>query len=64
MESCHHKNWLYNILKGQMLQNCTNKTVYTEKATKVGQRFINKVYDQGFIEETIKEVADIETNKG
>lgn len=34
MESCHHKNWLYNIPKGQMLRlrrNCTNTNDYKSR---------------------------------
>lgn len=63
IESCHHKNWLYDIPKGQMLRlrlNCTNVIDYTEQPTKVGQRFINKGYDRRFIEETTKEILEME----
>lgn len=60
IESCHHKNWLYNVPKGQLVRlrcNCTQLNTFLDQADKLTSRFSNKGYGRQFIEEKVKEFA-------
>lgn len=61
--SCHHKNWLYNIPKGQILRrNCTDLEEFQVQAKMMGERFIQKGYEDMFIQEKVEEVTKISRN--
>lgn len=61
--SCHHRNWLFNILKGQIMRlrrNCMNKADFCTQVNLIGERFINKGYDTNLIKEKIEEVKNMQ----
>lgn len=54
--SCHHKPWLFNIPKGQLIRvkrNCTKESDYKIQADLIGRRFLEKGYDSEFIKQQI-----------
>lgn len=66
LESCHHRNCLYNIPKGQLMRlrrNCTNKSDFLAQAENMGHRFIKKGYDNQFVKRKITEVAEMNRNE-
>ena len=65
LNSCHHKSWLLNIPKGQLVRikrNCTNNTDFLTQAEFIGARFKNKGYSDNFIDEQIQSVAGLDRN--
>lgn len=66
IESCHHKNWIFNIPKGQLMRikrNCTKIETYFKQAEKIGERFMSKGYDRQFIKTQIAEVSKLDRNE-
>lgn len=62
VDSCHFDPWLINILKGQLIRlrrNCTDKSTFLEQANIIGRRFVQKGYNNDFIEDKIKEVSEL-----
>lgn len=61
--SCHHKPWLFNIPKGQLIRvqrNCTKESDYKIQADAVGKRFMEKGYDPEFINKQISLVQPLD----
>lgn len=62
VDSCHFDPWLINIPKGQMIRlrrNCTYKSTFLEQTKMIGEKLINKGYNEHFIEEKIEEVSKL-----
>lgn len=52
INSCHYALWLLNIPKGQMMRlkrNCTEGNDFKEQASMIGQRFVQKGYQETFL---------------
>ena len=62
VDSCHHDPWLINIPKGQLVRirrNCTDSQTFLEQAKMIGEKFVNKGYDDSFIQTQIQNVLEI-----
>ncbi|XP_040183666.1 uncharacterized protein LOC120916795 [Rana temporaria] len=63
VESCHHKPWLYNIPKGQLVRlkrNCTKEEDFNEQAQFIGKRFEDKGYDISWLKEQVINVQKLD----
>lgn len=65
LESCHHKSWLYNIPKGQLIRlkrNCSKAEDFNEQAQLIGRRFEEKGYDDSWLRKQIQNVHEMDRN--
>lgn len=61
--SCHHKPWLFNIPKGQLIRirrNCMKGSDFKTQADLIGKRFMEKGYDSEFINQQILSVQSLD----
>lgn len=61
--SCHHKPWLFNIPKGQLVRirrNCTKDADFNTQANLIGQRFVTKGYEEAQIRRHIQSIQTMD----
>lgn len=60
VQSGHHPQWIRNIPKGQFMrirQNCSQDTDYVLQTEQIKQRFVEKGYNEPFLDKLIGEVG-------